>query len=83
MTPLGRTESGERASIHRTNENMEKKCRRGRDGTLFTPCLLAAKAEVRSVLAPAAASAAAVEEQVDPEDGLDACASALIAAAAE
>ena len=45
--------------------------------------LLAAEAEVRSVLAPAAATAAAIEEQVDPEDGLDVASAALIAAAAE
>ena len=43
--------------------------------------LLAAKAEVGSVLA--AATATAAEDQIDPEDGLDVAAAALIAAAAE
>ena len=47
--------------------------------------LLAAEAEVRSILAAAAtaASAAAIQEQIDPDDGLDIASAALIAAAAE
>ena len=46
--------------------------------------LLAAEAEVRSFLAGApAAPAAAGEEQIDPQDGLDVASAALIAAAAE
>ena len=46
--------------------------------------LLAAEAEVGSVLATApAASARAAKDQVDPEDGVDVAPAALIAAAAE
>ena len=45
--------------------------------------LLATETEVRSLLAAASAPAAAREDEIDPQDGLDVASAALITAAAE